>query len=125
MALRTGHRNLQVGFFFLQLLVAFLTVVVESQLQIQFPLIRRQLLLTLDGGFSVALVAFVHLIAFLPDILAIFVNMMAVVAGDLVLLRVLLVTEGQNLFGRRWPKGGFQLNDIRPFVGSDGQQRPN
>ena len=83
MALRTGHRNLQVGFFFLQLLVAFLTVVVESQLQIQLLLIRGQLLLTLDGGFGVALVALVHLIAFLPHILAIFVDMVAVGAGDL------------------------------------------
>ena len=56
-------------------------------------MIRGKFHLALDCGFSVAFFAFLNRVAFFPCILAIFIDMMALSAGNLVLLRMLLVAR--------------------------------
>ena len=91
MASGAGGRRLGVRLFRLQLLVAGLTISVKCELEVKFLLIRGKFHLALDGRFGVTLLAFLDRVAFFPRIFAIFIDMMALVTGNLVILRMLLV----------------------------------
>ena len=123
MALSTSNRDLGIGFSLLLLLMARDALVMERQFEIQLLLIRGELLFALDGGLGVALLALLYSIAFLPYILAIFVDVMALGTGDFVVLIMLLVGKRHIFLGRRRPNGPtFELDHILPFIRSDGQQ---
>ena len=93
-------RGLGVRLFRLQFLVAGLTIGVKCELEVKFLLIRGKFYFALDGWFSVAFFAFFYLVAFFPRILAIFIDMMALVTGNLVFLRMLLVAQLHGRLGR-------------------------
>jgi len=124
MASGAGSRGLAVGFFRLQFLVAVReAVVVKCELEVKFLLIRREFDLALDGGFGVAFVAFFNSVALFPSILAVFVDMMALITGDLVLLRMLLVAEYHGRFGQRRPKRRFDGDFVGRLLCGPYQQR--
>ncbi|SPJ13665.1 membrane hypothetical protein [Syntrophobacter sp. SbD2] len=99
MASGAGGRGLGVRFFRLHLLVAGLTICVKCGLEVKFLLIRGKFHLALDSRFGVAFLAFFDLVAFFPRINAIFFDMMALVTGNLVFLRMLLVAELHGRLG--------------------------
>jgi hypothetical protein len=83
--------------------MAGLTVSVERELKIKFLLIRRQFHFSLSGGFGVALLTFLDFVALFPCILAILIDMMALIAGNLVLRRMQLMGELHRSLGQSGP----------------------
>lgn len=125
MALSAGYGYFAVGLFLLEFLVATNAIVMVSQLQIQFLLVGRKFFLPLNGWLIVAFFALVDRVTLFPDILAIFVNMMAIGAGDFVFFDMLLVGEQYGSLGLFRPKRRFECDGIRSirriYEKSDGE----
>jgi hypothetical protein len=107
MALDTSGWNFGVFLpvFLLQLLVACCAIVVKGKFQVELLLGFGQLLLALDRGLIVALLAFFDFIALFPDVFAIFVYMMALFALDLVVFLVFFVIKVNRALGVILPEG--------------------
>ena len=114
MAFDTGGWDLGVLFLvlFLELLVTSLAIVVKGELQVELLLVLWQLLFAFDGGFVVTLHAFLNLIAFFPGVLAVLVIVMAVGAGDLVVVLVLLVLKLHRPLGVLGPEFSLQVDRV-------------
>lgn len=104
MTTAASDRGLRVGVLLLVLLVTLLAIVVKGQLQIELLLVGRKLLLHLDGGFGVTILAFLDRIALLPNVLAVFVIVMTFGTNYFVVFRVLLVAKIHRAFGELRPK---------------------
>lgn len=118
MAPSTGSRGLRLRLFRLHLLVAVLTPVVECHLKIELLLIGWEFHFSLGGRFGVTFLTFLNLIALFPDILAIFKYMMALVAGDLVLSRMLFMAELHRRLGQSGPNRRFDGDCFRHLLRS-------
>jgi hypothetical protein len=107
------------------LLVTFLAVVMEGELQIEFLFVRGKLLFHLNGRLVVAFLALLDRIAFLPDILAVLNDVVTLRASHLVLFGMLLMSQSYGSLGDLRPEGGLDADGIRRllFVGGTHHQR--
>ena len=93
-------------------LVAALAIVVKSDFQVELLLVIWELLLALDGGFIVTIVAFFDRVTLLPDVFAALVLMMTISTLDPVFRRVLFVGKSHRAFGVLGPKRVLDGNNI-------------
>lgn len=96
----------------------------KSQFQIELLQVGGQPSLSFNGGLKVAVLTSVNGIAFLPDIFPIFVNVVAFVAGNAVVLSVLLVREENGTSRFIGPNGGLYLENIAHLIMSHDQKGP-
>ena len=106
MTLDTGGWDLAVFclVFLLQIFMTPLAILVIGEFQVELLLVLGKLLFTFDRGLIVAFHAFLDFIAFFPDVLTIFDDVMAVNAFCPVFLGMLLVLEHHRTLGVLRPK---------------------
>lgn len=90
--------------FLLQFFVTTLAIGVHGEFQVELFLVLGQLFFAFNCGLIVTVHAFFDFITLFPDVLAVLVHVMAVVALDLVFILVLLVLELHRTLGVVCPK---------------------